>query len=83
MITSKPKPVWCVLGLSKVLDDARTVSFDFTSRDTDREFIQTFRPFPGSKTTQDRDNQLFCGQLQGGAGRVRYPDQLRGWLQSR
>jgi iron complex outermembrane receptor protein len=47
-------------GLSKVLDDARTVSFDFTSRDTDRDFIQTFRPFPGSKTTQDRDNQLYA-----------------------
>ena len=47
-------------GLSKVLDEARTVSFDFTSRDTDRDFIQTFRPFPGSKTTQDRDNQLYA-----------------------
>jgi iron complex outermembrane receptor protein len=47
------------VGMSKVLDDARTVGFDFTNRDTDREFIQTFRPFPGTKTTQERDNQLF------------------------
>ena len=52
------------VGLSKVLDDARTLSFDFTNRDTDREFIQTFRPFPGSKTTQERDNQLLSATYQ-------------------
>jgi len=47
------------VGVAKALDDARTVSFDYTDRDTDREFIQTFRPFPGSETTQDRDTGLF------------------------
>jgi len=46
------------IGLSKVLDDARTVSLDYSDRDTDREFIQTFRPFPGSRTTQDRDTGI-------------------------
>ena len=52
------------VGMSKVLDDARTVGFDFSNRDTDREFIQTFRPFPGSKTTQERDNKLFSATYQ-------------------
>jgi iron complex outermembrane receptor protein len=46
------------IGMSKVLDDARTVSLDYADRDTDREFIQTFRPFPGSRTTQDRDTGI-------------------------
>jgi len=52
------------VGMSKVLDDARTIGFDFTNRDTDREFIQTFRPFPGSVTTQDRENKLFSASYQ-------------------
>jgi len=52
------------IGMSKVLDDARTVGFDFTNRDTEREFIQTFRPFPGSTTTQERDNQFFSATYQ-------------------
>jgi iron complex outermembrane receptor protein len=47
------------VGLSQQLDESRTISADFTRRDTEREFIQTFRPFPGSLTTQDRDNTLF------------------------
>jgi iron complex outermembrane receptor protein len=51
-------------GLSKVLDDARTVSFDVTSRDTDRDFIQSFRPFPGTKSTQDRDNLFYAASYQ-------------------
>ena len=46
------------IGMSKVLDDARTVSLDYSDRDTDREFIQTFRPFPGTRTTQDRDTRI-------------------------
>jgi len=47
------------VGLSQQLDESRTISADFTRRDSEREFIQTFRPFPGSLTTQDRDNNLF------------------------
>ena len=52
------------IGMNKVLDDSRTVSVDFTNRDTEREFIQTFRPFPGTETTQDRDNNLFSASYQ-------------------
>ncbi|MCG6888449.1 MAG: TonB-dependent receptor [Gammaproteobacteria bacterium] len=52
------------VGMSKVLDDARTLSFDFTNRDTEREFIQTFRPFPGSSTTQERDNKQLSASYQ-------------------
>lgn len=51
-------------GLSKQLDASRKVSFDLTQRNSDREFIQTFRPFPGSLTTQDRDNNLFNASYQ-------------------
>ncbi|MCP4766429.1 MAG: TonB-dependent receptor [Gammaproteobacteria bacterium] len=46
------------IGMNKVLDDARSFSLDYSDRDTDREFIQTFRPFPGSETTQDRDTRI-------------------------
>ncbi|MCP4470386.1 MAG: TonB-dependent receptor [Gammaproteobacteria bacterium] len=46
------------IGMNKVLDDARTVSVDFTNRDTEREFIQSGRSFMGSETTQDRDNNM-------------------------
>jgi iron complex outermembrane receptor protein len=51
-------------GLSKELDASRKVSFDLTQRNSDREFIQTFRPFPGTLTTQDRDNNLFNASYQ-------------------
>jgi iron complex outermembrane recepter protein len=44
------------LGMEKIIDDSRTISVDFSTRETDREFIQTFRPFPGSVTTQDRES---------------------------
>lgn len=52
------------LGMSKVLDDSRTVSVDYSERDTDRDFIQTFRPFPGTRTTQDRDTSFLSGIYQ-------------------
>ena len=52
------------IGMNKVLDDARSLSVDFTRRDTEREFIQTFRPFPGSETTQDRDNRILSASYQ-------------------
>lgn len=45
------------IGVDKTLDDARSFAVDLARRDTEREFIQTFRPFPGSETTQDRDNR--------------------------
>ena len=54
------------VGMSKVLDDARTIGFDFTNRDTDREFIQTFRPraSPTTPATQERENKLFSATYQ-------------------
>jgi iron complex outermembrane receptor protein len=52
------------VGMNKVFDGARTLGFDFTNRDTDREFIQSGRNFMGSKTTQERDNQLFSASYQ-------------------
>jgi iron complex outermembrane receptor protein len=47
------------VGMDKVIDDERSVGFDLSNRDTDRDFIQTFRPFPGSETTQDRETRIF------------------------
>ena len=47
------------IGFDKLLDDSRSVGVDFSRRVTDRDFIQTFRPFPGSESTQDRDNNIF------------------------
>jgi iron complex outermembrane receptor protein len=46
------------LGLDKHMDDEHTLAFDFSSRDTERDFIQSFRPFPGSLTTQARETRL-------------------------
>ena len=46
------------VGLSQEVTENSSVSADFTRRKSEREFIQTFRPFPGSLTTQDRDNDL-------------------------
>ncbi len=45
------------LGISKDMDESRSFSIDYSNRVTDREFIQTFRPSPGSLTTQDRDTK--------------------------
>jgi iron complex outermembrane receptor protein len=45
------------IGISKNLDEARSFKIDYANRITDREFIQTFRPFPGSLDTQDRDTK--------------------------
>jgi iron complex outermembrane receptor protein len=47
------------LGMEKNIDDSRSFSIDFSARDTDREFIQTFRPFAGSLSTQDRKTRNF------------------------
>jgi len=46
------------LGLDKHLDDEHSLAFDLSSRDTERDFIQSFRPFPGSLTTQERETRL-------------------------
>ncbi len=46
------------VGVSKVLDDARTVNVDYAKRDTEREFIQSFRPSFSYEADQDRDNDV-------------------------
>ncbi|MCP4429785.1 MAG: TonB-dependent receptor [Gammaproteobacteria bacterium] len=49
-------------GVSKNLDEARSFKIDYSNRITEREFIQTFRPFPGSLTTQDRDSSILSAK---------------------
>lgn len=43
------------IGMEQMLDQSRSLTFDLSKRVNDREFIQTFRPYAGSLTTQDRD----------------------------
>ncbi len=50
------------IGINKDLDESRSISIDYSNRVTDREFIQTFRPFPGSLTTQDRDTKTLSAK---------------------
>ena len=47
------------LGMEKNIDDSRRYNIDFSVRGTDRKFIQTFRPYAGSLSTQNRDTQNF------------------------
>jgi iron complex outermembrane receptor protein len=47
------------LGMEKNIDDSRRYNIDFSARGTDRKFIQTFRPYAGSLSTQNRDTQNF------------------------
>jgi iron complex outermembrane receptor protein len=46
------------LGFDKHLNDEQLLRVDLSSRQSDREFIQSFRPTPGTITTQDRDTRL-------------------------
>jgi iron complex outermembrane recepter protein len=43
------------IGVERTLDENRSIVVDLSKRINDREFIQTFRPYPGTVTTQDRD----------------------------
>ncbi len=45
------------VGINRDLDESRSINIDYSNRVTDREFIQTFRPSPGSLDTQDRDTE--------------------------
>lgn len=48
------------LGMDKNLSDTRALKLDLSFRETDREFIQSFRPAsPGSLNTQDRETRNF------------------------
>ena len=50
------------VGVNSNLDEARSFRIDYSNRVTDRNFIQTFRPFPGSLTTQDRDSSMLSAK---------------------
>ncbi len=51
------------LGFDLLVDKTKTLNFDLSRRVTDREFIQTFRPSPGSLSTQDRDGKTASVKL--------------------
>ncbi|MCP4234303.1 MAG: TonB-dependent receptor [Aestuariibacter sp.] len=46
------------VGINKVLDESHSFNIDYSNRVVDREFIQTFRPYPGSLSTQDRNTKI-------------------------
>lgn len=51
------------LGMDKKIDDRQSLNIDYSRRINDREFIQTFRPFPSTFiSTQDRDTQILSGK---------------------
>ncbi len=51
------------IGMDKEIDDRQSLNIDYSRRINDREFIQTFRPFPSpSVATQDRDTQILSGK---------------------
>ncbi len=43
------------VGFDRPIDENRSIVFDLSKRINERDFIQTFRPFAGTVTTQDRD----------------------------
>ena len=51
------------IGMDKEIDNRQSLNIDYSRRINDREFIQTFRPFPSPPvTTQDRDTQILSGK---------------------
>ena len=44
------------LGTSQQLDEHWRLEAELALRDDDRDFVQSFRGFPGTKSTQDRDS---------------------------
>jgi len=50
------------IGIDKNLNTQSVINVDFSKRVNDREFIQSFRPFAGSLSTQDRDTSTFSGK---------------------
>ena len=51
------------IGLDREIDQSNSFNLDFSKRINDREFIQTFRPFPSNfVSTQDRDTQALSGK---------------------
>ena len=51
------------IGIDKEIDGRQSLNIDYSRRVNDREFIQTFRPFPSIfVSTQDRDTQNLSGK---------------------
>jgi iron complex outermembrane receptor protein len=44
------------LGTSQMLDEHWRLEAELALRDDDRDFVQSFRGFPGTRSTQDRDS---------------------------
>ena len=53
------------LGTSQMLDAHWRLEAELALRDDDRDFIQSFRGFPGTKSTQDRDSTELTPRLIG------------------
>lgn len=50
------------IGMNMEIDATQSIDIDFSKRVNDVEFIQTFRPFPGSLSTQDRETYTLSGK---------------------
>jgi iron complex outermembrane receptor protein len=51
------------IGMNREANQNQSFSLDYSKRINDREFIQTFRPFPSTfVSTQDRDTQALAGK---------------------
>ena len=51
------------IGIDGEIDSNQSLNIDYSRRINDREFIQTFRPFPSNfVSTQDRDSQTLSGK---------------------
>ncbi len=50
------------IGFDIEIDDTQSFDLNYSNRISDREFIQTFRPFAGTLSTQDRDTQTLAGK---------------------
>ena len=56
------------LGTSQALDEHWRLEAELALRDDDRDFVQSFRGFPGTKSTQDRDSTELTPRLIGRYG---------------
>lgn len=53
------------LGTSQMLDEHWRLEAELALRDDDRDFVQSFRGFPGTRSTQDRDSTEVTPRLIG------------------
>ena len=58
------------IGLEKPVSDTQVFNIDFSKRITDREFIQAFRPFTPSLSTQDRDTKALTSRYRISSARM-------------